>query len=74
MNPINPTLRVPAHTPAIRAVSYRNPPRGEMQLDLPAELPKSASSVKVAVSEILKKLSVSTRKQAGVRARYSQLQ
>ncbi|SCX05632.1 GAF domain-containing protein [Candidatus Aquiluna sp. UB-MaderosW2red] len=41
--------------------------------EIAAELNFSLSSVKSSVAEILKKLSVSTRKQAGIKARYSQL-
>lgn len=83
---------------AVRAVSYRNPPKTNDQIAVPpelglrdqsvlsllaqdktnkeigAELNISVSSVKASVSHIMDVLQVSSRKEAGVKARYSQLQ
>jgi NarL family two-component system response regulator LiaR len=41
--------------------------------EISLELSTSVSTVKAAVSEILKKLEVDSRKQAGIKARYSGL-
>ena len=83
---------------AVRAVSYRNPPKTNNQASIPpelglrdqnvlsllaqdktnkeiaAELNVSVSSVKASVSHIMEVLQVGSRKEAGVKARYSQLQ
>jgi DNA-binding NarL/FixJ family response regulator len=41
--------------------------------EIAADLGVSVSTVKAAVSEILRKLDVDSRKQAGIKARYSKL-
>ena len=83
---------------AVRAVSYRNPPKTNDQVFIPpelglrdqtvlsllaqdkaneeiaAELSVSVSSLKSGVNHIMEVLQVGSRKEAGVKARYSQLQ